>query len=355
MGVNRRTLRFLKGMRIEIDATVNREVIELVRAWGAAWNEIQSEWTEAIDDLVAASKDNRWPSRAQIRRAERAKKALQVTREAIDDLAYDFNLRVLSEVQTLTGIASAWEAKLIGSQLPRSEGTDAELAVRFDRVDKEALEAIVERTTGRIESLTRPLSRQAVSAMQSSLIRGIAIGDNPRTAAARMLQRVEGDFNGGRNRALVIARTEMLDAYRASARAQDLANASMLRGWQWVARLDRRTCPSCWAMHGTTHDVTDPGPLDHQQGRCARLPRTKGWDELGFDVDEPADILPIARDVFDQMPRADQLAVLGPRKLAMLDAEQIGFEDLTKRRSTDGWRDSYVPTTMHDLIRKVNR
>lgn len=354
MAINRRTLRLVDGMRLSIDATVDRAVADLVAAWGRAWNELASEWDAALSDLVTASTDGKWPSRRQIMRAKRARDALAATREALDGLTTDFGVRVLQDVPSLTAAAAQWEARLIASQLPTEAGITADLEAAFNRVDAAALDAIVERTTGRVTALSQPLSPQAEHAMKSVLVRGIALGDNPRAAAATMLQRVRGAFDGGLNRALVIARTEMLDAHRAAAYGQDQANADVLAGWQWVAQLDRRTCPSCWAKHGSLHDLDEPGPEDHQQGRCARVPQTKTWRELGFDLDEPADLLPDAKATFDALPQADQVAIMGKARLGLLNAGHIGWDDLTVKRTTDGWRDSWAPRPTRDLLRLAN-
>src|SRR3546814_11471968 len=74
----------------------------------------------------------------------------------------------------------------------------------------------------------------------------------------------------------------------------------------WVAQLDRRTCPSCWSQHGSKHALDEPGPLDHQQGRCARLPVTRSWRDLGFDIDDPPSVVPDAETTFRGMRRGDQ-------------------------------------------------
>lgn len=354
MAINRRTLRLLDGMRLSIDATVDRAVADLVAAWGRAWNELAGEWDAALADLVAASKDGQWPSRRQITRAKRARDALAATRDALDELTADFGVRVLQDLPTLTTDAADWEARLIASQLPEQAGITADLAASFNRVDTAALDAIVERTTDRITALSKPLAPQAEQAMKSVLIRGVALGDNPRAAAAEMLNRVGGAFDGGLNRALVIARTEMLDAHRASAYGQDMANEDTLHDWIWTAQLDARTCPSCWAKHGTHHPLEQPGPEDHQQGRCARVPKTKTWRELGFDIDEPEDLLPDARTVFDGLPEEDQVAIMGQARLGLLQSGQVSWDDLTVKRSTDGWRDSWAPRSTRNLLRLAN-
>jgi SPP1 gp7 family putative phage head morphogenesis protein len=229
----------------------------------------------------------------------------------------------------------------------------AVLASGFNRVDQTALEAIVQRSREQITALSAPLAGQADAAMRAVLVRGIAVGDNPRRAAALMLQRVQGAFDGGRNRALVIARTEMLDAHRAATNANHAANADVLAGWQWVAQLDKRTCPSCWAQHGSMHAVDDPGPQDHQQGRCTGVPVTKPWSQLGFAIEEPASILPDAQSVFDALPEADQLAVMGRDRLALLRSGKVAWSDLSVNRSTPGWRDSFAPRPTKDLRKRA--
>jgi SPP1 gp7 family putative phage head morphogenesis protein len=355
VAVTRRTLDTIRGMRIQLDATIGFHEQQLLLAYGRAWSELSTEWVAAVDDLVAASADGGWPSRAQIRRAKRVQAALAATTDLLDDLTRDFQVRVLKDIPVLTAQGAQWQARLMASQMPETAGRVSELTATFDRVDPRAIDAIVERTTNQITSLSQPITDRATAALRSTLVRGVALGQHPTVVARDLLTRLEGNFNGGRNRALVIARTELLDAHRAAAYGQDQANAKSLRGWQWLAQLDRRTCPSCWGMHGTIHDLEEPGPLDHQQGRCARIPRIRSWAEMGFDIDEPEDILPNARDVFDGLPREDQLAIMGPQRLRLLDDEQIGFGDLSKRRATDGWRDSYAPASTSDLLRVINQ
>ena len=132
-----------------------------------------------------------------------------------------------------------------------------------------------------------------MAVVRQELVRGMQLGLNPRETARRtvlgnrMVQAFEHGFNLPLNRALIITRTEQIDAARDAAALTHQANADLLRGWQWVAQLDTRTCPSCWAQHGTEHPLDEPGPWDHQQGRCTRMPVTRTWADLGYDVPEP--------------------------------------------------------------------
>lgn len=353
MAVSRETLLLVDGMRIAINAPVDAAARRVIDAWARAWTEVAREWDDAIRDLVDASKDGRWPSRMQVARAQRARAVLAHTRDMLDDLAKSLPVTVVQDVPHLAGVAAKWQARLMASQLPPQAGGATELVTRFQRVGADQVDQIVTRTTRRVTSKARPLSAQADAAMRSALIRGVAVGDNPRRAAADMLARVQGAFNGGRNRALVIARTEILDAYRRAAAANDKANSDVLAGWQWVADLGPRTCPSCFAMHGSMHPIDEPGPSDHQQGRCVRVPVTKPWKDLGLDVVEPASVLTDGRAVFDAMPEVDQLAVMGRDRLDLLRSGRIGWDDLAMRRRTPGWRDSWAPTPIQALRRKA--
>ncbi len=360
MAASRETLRLLDGMRIQLDAKVDAAVRDLVLAWAAGWSEIAAEWDDAIADLVAASQGGKWPSRRALMRAERALSALQVTRAALEDLAEDFGVRILQDVPLIVGDAARWEAELLSSQMPREARTYGlggvqYDAARFNRVDPAALDAIVERTTNRVTTLAGRIPDPAYRAIKATLIKGVAVGDNPRRTAATMRARVRDQFDLSLYRALVITRTEMVDAHRASQYGQDLSNRDTVASWQWVAKLDARTCRSCWAQHGKVHDVLDPGPLDHQQGRCARVPVAKPWAELGFDMIEPVSVLPDARLTFANLSRAEQVAIMGEKPLTMLERGQIGWDDLSRRRVTTGWRDSFAPASMRELLRLVNR
>jgi SPP1 gp7 family putative phage head morphogenesis protein len=350
MAVSKRTLRLLAGMRIQIGKNVDAATRELTRAWATAWNEVAPEWQAAIDELIRIGNDGKWPSRAQVLRAERAARALEVTKAALDDLAKTSGITVTRILPPVVDLTDTIHRQLIASQYPAQAGTQATLTASFARVDAKAAAAIVKRSTQRVTALHRPLSAAATQSMKSSLIRGVLIGENPNRAASRMVARVKGDFDGGLVRAKVIARTEILDAHRAAGLASDQANADVLAGWQWIAELDTRTCPSCWSKHGEVFDVDEAGPLDHQQGRCARLPAIKLWADLGFDdIDEPESLLPDAEQTFRNLPRDDQLAVMGKARLDLLDKGDVTWADLSTKRSTTGWRDSFAPTPVSDL------
>lgn len=352
MSINEETLGFADGMRRQVAAHVDGVTQDIDLAWARAWNEVQSEWEAAIADLIAASKDGKWPPAGKVRRARRALRARDATRELLLDLRGMVPARIEADLPVLTEEAVEWQRQLTAAQYPAQAGGTALVASNLERVDKDAIRAIVDKISGNVRDRSWPLSTQAEAAMRSTLVKGVAIGQHPTVAASEMVARVQGAFNGGLRRARVIAQTEMLDAHREASRAQQdrLARQGVVTGWTWMATLDVRTCPSCLAMHGTEHPPSVAGPLDHQQGRCDRLPVTASWKDLGFEgIEEPPSIVPDARAWFDGLPETQRERIMGSTRLALLDSGDITWADLAQRRETPGWRPSYAPTPVAAL------
>lgn len=344
MAIDRETIRISKEITVTITGYVEDTTRQIVLAWGRAWSEIEGEWRVVISDLIRQSQNGKWPSARDIRRARRVLEVLEITHGELLGLADLGGVFISEKARLISTQEDEWTRRLIASQYPAEAGGTAAVAGTLNRVDEHALGAIVERTTEQVTALSKPLADDATEAMKRELIRGVGLGSHPRQVADRMLSGVEARFAGGLTRALNIARTELLDAHRSGAAAVMFANADVLQGWTWVASLDARTCPSCWSNHGTVHDIAEPGPIDHQQGRCARVPTTRSWKDLGFpDIKEPASALLDAQSTFAALPKADQLKIMGPVRLKALNSGALDWSDLSVRRQTSGWRDSMVP------------
>lgn len=349
MAITPETLKRAAELRAAVADITDQRTRQLAEAWVRAFDEVTPALAAGIDDALSLADAGRWPSRSQILRSRRLMHALDLALGHLELLARQAGVAIGEDASAAATAGATAQPALIATQMPPQAGTVAELSVRFDRLDPRALEAIVARTTQQVTALTYPISGEAYQAMLRELVRGVAVGDNPREAARRMVARVEGRFAGGLTRALVISRSEVLDAHRAAATAAQNANADVLQGWTWHCSLDRRACPSCWSKHGTMHPLSEPGPYDHQQGRCSRSPVSKSWRSLGFDIEEPPSVMADAETVFKGLPHADQLAVMGPARLAALDSGRASWSDLSVRRTTPGWRDSFAPRPARDF------
>jgi F like protein len=323
-----------------IDATVRT----LTAAWAAAWDAVASGFTAALEGLLAGAEQ--WPARAQINRDPGVQRALSNAGRVLRILSGLAASETTAAARTLAGNTGREQAAIIASQLPPGRAAPARPGGSHQR----AVATIVTRAGQRITALTRPLAADAERAMRRELVRGVLLGANPRESAARMVRQVEGAFNGGLSRALTIARTETLDAYRQAAAAAQDEHRDVLTGWVWLAHLNGgSSCPACWAMHGSEHPLSEPGPQGHPNCRCSRAPKARSWRDLGFDLDEPADQIPNAQAAFAALPRDQQLRIMGAARLALLDSGAITWRDLAERRDNPGWRPSYAPVPLTDL------
>ena len=311
-------------------------------AWAEAWDDVVPELSAALDELVVAAANDRL-TRAQIVRAERLTNALDLIRVRLAGVVDYTAAQVIGDLDHVVYNAGFITELMVNSQL-HDDITAGRAQSTWSRVDPVAVNEIVQRSTEQITALSLPLAPEATEVMRRELVRGMLVGANPRETARRMVARTETIFNGGLSRAMTIARTETLDAYRLAAELSASQHTDVLAGWTWVADLGPRTCPACWSMHGSVHDQSEPGPLGHQNCRCARVPKTKTWKDLGFDIEEPPSILPDGKTAFDAMSAADQRQVLGPRRYAAWKAGDYPMSDWAVRRENAAWRPSYVPS-----------
>lgn len=333
MSINRRTLEELLRQRKALAAITDAAERDLIEAWVKSWDRSKHGLLAELEKLAVD------PGRigSQIR-TRKVIAALGGMSHEILSLGQAAGVRISGEARSMLWRAIADQDVLIRTQLPTSVG------INLHRVDPRQIGAMARRTTEQIHSRTWALSDEAVAAMRHELVYGITVGDNPRATARHMLKQAQGAFNGGLARAMVISRTESLDAYRTAAQAQQDANSDTLAGWQWHANLSNRTCASCIAQHGNIYPLDEPGPNDHQQGRCARVPVTKTWRELGIDIPEPPGRVEPGDGIkwLESQPEDVQKSVLGPKRWEAWKDGQFNPDEWSSRRVTPGWRDSFA-------------
>lgn len=346
MAVTAQAIRLQAQLDAQIQQVTDAHTRALVAAWVFAWAEVSRDLADTLDELLADAAGN-VVSRRTMTRSLRLRVVLSQIADRLDSLAAQAMIKITSDLHAVVDAAAQAQRGILAAQLPIEAGN---LAGLLDgSFNSRALDAIVKRATEQITSRLKPLSAEAQDVVRRELIRAVAVGENPRVTARRMVRRAEKGFNGGLTRAMNISRTEILDAHRAAAKVQQDQNVDVLAGWIWLAHLSPRTCASCLVKHGSFHELDEPGPEDHPQGRCSRMPKVKPWAELGFDVEEPDDLIQDARAWFDALPEADQVAILGRARLDLLRSGAISWDDLTARRTADGWRGSWVMTPIADL------
>ena len=137
---------------------------------------------------------------------------------------------------------------------------------------------------------------------------GASKGQNPRITARAVTRYVDTFPLVDANRTVRTvriwsARQGTLDIFR--------ANADVVQSWTWSASIgDLRTCASCVMMHGTVHDLSETLD-DHHSGRCAPIPNTPTWAELGFSGGRDLPNVQTGIAWFEAQDDATQRSILG--------------------------------------------
>lgn len=355
MAVTPQALALEAQLEAQLQTIENTHTRALVAAWAVAWAEISADLQDTLLELLA---DGTRVTRATMLRSVRLRAALATIHTSLRALAAEAGVVITADLDSIVDTAARTQDDIVAAMLPDTDEADALVDRAWTDSDQDALAQIVRRTTEQITSALQPLSDDAMRVVRRELIRGVAAGTSPRQTAARMVRRAEQGFNGGLTRALVIARTETLDAHRAAAAAGQARHTDVLATWVWLCHLGpgRLPCPACLARHGTEYPLSVAGPDDHQCGRCARMPKTKSWADLGFEgLDEPVDAVQDAREWFEALSEADQVQIMGRRRLALLRSGAVEWADLAQLVRTDGWRDSWHVTPVRVLAQSTRR
>lgn len=339
MTVNRDVLRVDEELDRLLLEELSAHEAALVAAFADVLRVTRAEAEAIAAAMVEAAADGRSVSGLLVRDA-RVREGLSAIREAIGRAVETTLARVPVEVSDTARRSAEGARDMITAQMGgtlRSELRSSVVAASPDQIAE-----IVARSTDRIVSQSMPLGADAERIMRREIRRGVAVGENPRQTARRMVRALEDASDLQLSRAMTIARTEQIDASRRAAQSTEERNTDVLAGWEWQAHSDERLCPACLSMHGTRYDTEIPGPLGHPNCRCSRIPVTKTWAELGFTgMTDPEPIGETREQVLDSMSDEDMRRMLGARGYQAWKAGDYPPEKWAVRRESDDWRASY--------------
>lgn len=196
-----------------------------------------------------------------------------------------------------------------------------------------------------LRDLFGEISGSVADGVTDTFVSSIAAGYNSRVTA-RLLRQA---FGVGLRRALTIARTETIRAYTEATHRNYLNNRDVVEAWVWCSALDSRTCPACWAMHGSIHPL-DERLFDHPNGRCSQLPRLVPWARLGYNVPDRRPKVATGAEVFATLTPNEQRQILGPVAFAAFRDGIVSLEQFAAIRHSDDWGDSVQRESLTALI-----
>lgn len=206
-------------------------------------------------------------------------------------------------------------------------------SIQWARLNTRAAETIVGGFEGPLRSLFASMPRQTADAVRDALLRGVAVGRNPQQTA----RAISDALGGNLTRSMSIARTEQHRAYRAATVEGYRANGNVVKGWIWLSSLDTRTCPACFAMHGTEHPPTEEFG-SHPACRCSPAPLTRSMAELtGLNIPETAPQFESGVEKFEELSPSEQIRILRPAAYRAWRSGAISLEDLVQVREHPIW------------------
>ncbi|MBX7220340.1 MAG: phage head morphogenesis protein [Blastocatellia bacterium] len=323
-----------------------------MQAYGQAWQQIQLDLKQLTDQMESARAAGEVVSQAWLfQRARLQALKVQIERQ-INQFARDTDLLIQAEQHAAIEAARIQSLRLIQMALPFDGTQLAEAQISFTQLPNEAIQAQLGFLSNRspLKKLLAQLGPQAATSAGDALIQAVALGYNPRKTATHLREALGGNLS----RALTIARTETLRAYRESSRLQFQANADVLEGWVWISARDSRTCASCWAMHGTIHKLEERLD-DHPNGRCTMVPRSKSFEELGIDgVPDTRPPLPeTGEEGFAKLTPKEQDQILGIAAGKAYRAGQVKLSDFVGRKRSTQWGTMRYARSLSDAIQNA--
>lgn len=316
----------------ELAARQQAAADQMLAAWSQSYQNVLVEIDRFNAKVAAALAAGDPVSPAWAYQKGRLKALLDTTRQEVGRYATDASQAAVAAQAAAVNAAQRESAQLTQTAMTQ-QGIEATLRTTDPRALIQQAVGFTGDGTVLAEHLAKTLTPETVDGVRATVVKGLALGKG-QDWMARELTR---NFALAHTRAETIMRTETLRAYREVSRATYEANTDVLEGWTWQAHLDARTCIACAVMDGTLHPVTDT--LDgHPRCRCAMLPRTKSWEDLGVPgLADTRPKVPAGRDWIEAQPESVQRAMMGPAKFDAWKRGDITLDDMVAQHHSDDW------------------
>ena len=316
----------------------------MIDAYGAIWVRISREVDVLLEQIMGQQM-----TFAQVQQVQRYQTLLLEARARVERYAAMAEGNITAVQRQMVSLSQASVRGIVDAALPPGVDTVAltRVGVQWVRLPAEAFEMFVgiAGDGSPLANLLAPLGQEASIGIREELRDGIALGRGPRETARLIRQR----FGMPLTRSLNIARTETLRAFRESSRLQYAANSNIVRGWERRSARDDRVCGACLALDGERYEVEEPINA-HPGDRCAMVPVTIGYRDLGLDVDTPEGDTTTSRDWFEEQPETTQRAMMGKGKFEAWQAGRFGLKDMAKITHDPVWGDAAIEKPLKELI-----
>lgn len=231
----------------------------MVRAYGGAWRRIDTALGRLQRKIVDARQAGETVDPVWLLQQDRYRSLLA----QVEEEAARFGHMAAGEVRRIMVKAAQDGIDYAGQAAAAAivRGSRPQIDTSWSRLPKGTIGDMVGALSegSPLHDLFAQYGVDARQAAEAALIEGVVLGENPRKVARRLRASLAGQLS----RAQTVARTEMMRAWRESTRRNYQANGNIVKAWVWHSATDSRSCPACWAMHGTEfplHERLDGHP-----------------------------------------------------------------------------------------------
>lgn len=324
----------IREMRAHREALLRRDALQQ-RSMARRWRQVEFALHDQIELLARQIADEKL-SAAKLAEArylfERSQSLLRQTRREMDKYAEYLEPLIQNEQERMARAGIDHAASNINAV-----AKDAGVTIQFDRLPISAVENMVG-LAGDGSPLTTVLENSygaGVDGMFTELIRGVALGKNPRETANRM---VRMGLSQSLNHMMVISRTEQLRVYKESSRQQYISSG-VVNGYKRLAAHSSNTCAGCLAADGRLYPLLVPFQ-SHPVCRCTLVPVVAGMPPVEWET---------GTDWFAKQPEDVQREILGPGRLKEYKSG-MPFDRFATLREDATWGGAIVPTPLKELV-----
>jgi len=336
----------LDAFKAEVRNNEKDAMLLMAKRWNAVERGLDAQIAALTQEIDALRAIDKLPTANQLYRMERYKTLLAQTQREVGQ----YERFAQGEIER--GQREYFALGNDAAQAMLRDLTPAGVNINFNRLPVDAVNNMIGYCKDGAPLFSvlkeRALYPDAIDGLTTQLVNAMALGFNPRKTARLM----KDGLAQGLTKALVIARTEQLRAFREASFQNYNKNSDIVKGWVWHSALGTRTCAACYAMHGTIHPL-DERLEDHPSGRCAMIPISKGWKELGYDVPDTNPTIPSGEEEFAKLDEQQQLGVLGKGRYELYKAGKLDFGKLATFTDDKVWGRSLRIAPLGDIGGKL--
>lgn len=208
------------------------------------------------------------------------------------------------------------------------------LSAQFNRINVEAVRDMIG-FAGDGSPLYKLLKEDypvTTDGIVDALVNGLARGQNPTRTARDMVEAM----GGGLDRALLIARTETLRAYRAAS-VEQYRQSGVVSGFKRLAARDE-ACLACLVLDGEIYELESEFD-DHPNGRCTVVPIIAGIEEPQWQT---------GQEWFEAQSEERQREIMGNARFELWQ-NGVPLDKFARRVHDDVWGDAPAIVNIRDL------